>query len=214
MVVGEQVRVNIIVAIVLFVISAAGVDALVYRRAIDKSDANPLVSQRFSINNNGRNESAISSQVVNHVHHRHEQTVGNVHVQTNINITNLITILNTTAVNASQPADATMTTGKLCRSEKKTDDFIAKLLIAVRYVSSLRFHLIDIGDSFDSLIRRPSFIDLRTRIWSITPTDKRQTISKLICDAYRISLTHHTVWQSQRERDIRNELYSLMELIY
>ncbi|XP_055303310.1 uncharacterized protein LOC129568983 [Sitodiplosis mosellana] len=107
-----QVIVNII--IVAFVILASVANAFAYRLAIDKSDEKPLVSERFSINNGvaSTNESVAQREVINHVHHQHQQTIGNVHILTNIDIANLITILNAstptfTSHSDGQPTDAT-----------------------------------------------------------------------------------------------------------
>lgn len=75
--------------------------------AIANVDANPIVRVRFSID--GTN---VSKEVINHVHQEHEQTIGNVHVLTQINIANLITILNTSASTTHPPSDATTNPGK------------------------------------------------------------------------------------------------------
>lgn len=99
-------QVNILV--VTFVVFV-GVDAFVYRYAVDKSNEKPLVSERFSIDSNGNTESTALREVINHVHHQHEQTIGNVHVLTNIDIANTITILNASAPAHSQPIDVTTT---------------------------------------------------------------------------------------------------------
>lgn len=40
------------------------------------------------------NRNIASRETINHVRHQHEQTIGNIHVLTNIDIANLITILN------------------------------------------------------------------------------------------------------------------------
>lgn len=105
-----QVRVNIFV--VTIVMCAVVVNAFAYRLTMGKSDEKPLVSQRFSINSVANNESVISREVINHVHHQHQQTIGNIHILTNIDIANLITILNTSNPTSSstvngQPTDAT-----------------------------------------------------------------------------------------------------------
>lgn len=107
-----QVRVNIFV--VAFAIFAGIVNAFAYRLAIDKSDEKPLVSERFSSNIGASNESVAAREVINHVHHQHQQTIGNVHILTNIDIANLITILNATSPATSsttngQPTDVTAT---------------------------------------------------------------------------------------------------------
>lgn len=98
----------LVVTIVIFI----GVDAFVYRYAVDKSNEKPLVSERFSIDNNGNNESTALREVINHVRHQHEQTIGNVHVLTNIDIANTITILNASVPANSQPNNVTPTPGK------------------------------------------------------------------------------------------------------
>lgn len=77
------------------------------RHVIANSDAKPLVKEQFSINSSGNNESIVSREVINHVRHQHQQTVGNVHILTNIDIANLITILNESASTDGQTADAT-----------------------------------------------------------------------------------------------------------
>lgn len=106
----SQVRVNIF--IVAFVLYAGMVDAFTYRMAINKrSVEKPLVSERFSINSDANNESVVSTGVINHVRHKHEQTIGNVHVLTNIDIANLITIRNTSDPSAGQQTNATVMPG-------------------------------------------------------------------------------------------------------
>lgn len=106
------VRVNVFV--VAFIMCAGVVNAFAYRLGIEKSDEKPLFSERISIDSGVSNESAVSREVINHVHHQHQQTIGNVHILTNIDIANLITILNTSApttssTNNGQPTHATDT---------------------------------------------------------------------------------------------------------
>lgn len=80
--------------------------------AIANADAKPIVRVRFSIDGSTKNGTNVSKEVINHVHHEHEQTIGNVHVLTQINIANLITILNTSASTTHPPSDATTNPGK------------------------------------------------------------------------------------------------------
>lgn len=105
-----KMRVNIFA--VTIVMCAVIVNAFAYRLTMEKSDENPLVNQQFSINSVANNESIVSREVINHVHHQHQQTIGNIHILTNIDIANLITILNTSNPTSSstingQPTDAT-----------------------------------------------------------------------------------------------------------
>lgn len=90
---------------VAFILSL-NVNALVHRLEITMPDDEPMVKDRFSIDGNGNNGSILSREVINHVRHKHEQTVGNVHIVTNIDIANLITILNTSAPVSGQPINA------------------------------------------------------------------------------------------------------------
>lgn len=120
MVVSLQTRMRIVfVAVIIVGLSLLEVDAFVYPLAIDKLNE-PLFKKQHSINGGGSNESVVSGEVINHVRHQHEQTIGNVHILTNIDIANLITILNvsapapTTAV-AGQSTDATTQPGKCLR---------------------------------------------------------------------------------------------------
>lgn len=120
MVVSLQTRMRIVfVAFIIVGLSLLEVDAFVYPLAIDKLNE-PLFKKQHSINGGGSNESVVSGEVINHVRHQHEQTIGNVHILTNIDIANLITILNvsapapTTAV-AGQSTDATTQPGKCLR---------------------------------------------------------------------------------------------------
>lgn len=93
------------------IISSHNVDAFTYHRAIDKLDE-PLVKEQHSINSDRNNERGVSREVINHVRHQHQQTIGNVHIFTNIDIANLITILNVSAASGGQSTDATTTSGK------------------------------------------------------------------------------------------------------
>lgn len=78
--------------LVAFILSF-NVNAVIHRFQITKSDDKPSIKERFTeINSNNGNISA--REVINHVRHKHEQTIGNVHIVTNIDIANLITILN------------------------------------------------------------------------------------------------------------------------
>lgn len=120
MIVSLQTRIRIVfVAFIIVGLSLLEVDAFVYPLAIDKLNE-PLFKKQHSINGGGSNESVVSGEVINHVRHQHEQTIGNVHILTNIDIANLITILNvsapapTTAV-AGQSTDATTQPGKCLR---------------------------------------------------------------------------------------------------
>lgn len=96
----EQMRVNM--SIIAFVALASVANAFAYRLATAKSDEKPLVDERFS-NSGANNESVAQREVINHVHHKHEQTIGNVHILTNIDIANLITILNGSAPTSTSP---------------------------------------------------------------------------------------------------------------
>lgn len=105
---------------VTFILSLNG-NAVVHRLKITVPDNDTTVKERFSLDNSGNNGSIVSRGVINHVRHKHEQTVGNVHILTNIDIANLITILNTSALIPGSSAEApsvTTTTvtapGKLC----------------------------------------------------------------------------------------------------
>ena len=99
----EQRRVNIL--IIAFVALASVANAFAYRLAVDKSDEKPLVDERLSNSGGGgaNNESVAQREVINHVHHKHEQTIGNVHILTNIDIANLITILNGSTPTSTSP---------------------------------------------------------------------------------------------------------------
>lgn len=77
-----------------------------YRVSISKYDEKALANERFSFN--GSNDSA--TEVVNHVRHKHEQTIGNYHIVTNIDIANTITILNSSVPTTSQSSNATVLT--------------------------------------------------------------------------------------------------------
>lgn len=67
---------------------------------------NPIVSERFSVESGANNDSIVSRDVINRVHHQHEQNIGNIHVLTHINIENVITIRNeSNPNNSSHPAD-------------------------------------------------------------------------------------------------------------
>lgn len=126
------VNVQIVISFVLVAfisIFSLNVNALVHRLMIQMPNNQPEVKDRFSINNNSNdnnnnNGSIASSEVINHVRHKHEQTIGNVHIVTNIDIANLITILNMSAPVSGQSIDVPSTTitavpatilpGKLC----------------------------------------------------------------------------------------------------
>lgn len=90
------------IVFVAFILSL-NVNALVHRLKATTPDDEPMVKERFSIDSNVNNGSVLSNRVINHVHHKHEQTVGNVHIVTNIDIANLITILNMSAPISGQP---------------------------------------------------------------------------------------------------------------
>lgn len=105
--------------------------------SVSKYDGKPLVNERFSINGGRSNEIVIPREVINHVRHKHEQTIGNIHISTNIDIANTITILNTSAPTTSQSSNATVLTllvpGKFVAGKPKTSpissnniDFIIK----------------------------------------------------------------------------------------
>lgn len=81
---------------VAFILSI-DVNASVHRLEITVPDKEPVIEERFSVNSSGNNDSVLSREVINRVHHKHEQTIGNVHIVTNIEIANLITILNMSA---------------------------------------------------------------------------------------------------------------------
>lgn len=87
---------NLITFIAFILSLSLNVNALVHRLQIKMPDDEPMVKERISINSNGNNNNGniLSREVINHVRHKHEQTVGNVHIVTNIDIANLITILN------------------------------------------------------------------------------------------------------------------------
>lgn len=40
------------------------------------------------------NQPIVSRETINHVHHKHEHTIDNLHILTHINIANVITVLN------------------------------------------------------------------------------------------------------------------------
>lgn len=82
------------------------VDAFAYRQAIVNVNKKPIVGQRFSVETNVRNGSIIQQDVINRVHHQHEQTIGNIHVLTNIHISNVITVLNATTLRPAIDAKA------------------------------------------------------------------------------------------------------------
>lgn len=102
------------IVFVAFVAIMLSVDAnaSVHRLEITVPDNEPVVKERFSINGNGNNESVVSREVINHVRHKHEQTIGNIHIVTNIDIANLVTILNTSAPLAAPVIPTTTTTIK------------------------------------------------------------------------------------------------------
>lgn len=114
----------------LVVISLVEVDALVYRRTIDE----PLVKEQQSINSNGNNENVVSREVINHVRHQHQQTIGNVHILTNIDIANLITILNVSASNAA--ASATAATGQSTEMTPQSGKCLRKNFISLIMILS------------------------------------------------------------------------------
>lgn len=87
------------------------VNASVHHLEITLPDSEPVVNERFSVN--GNNASVVQREIVNHVRHKHEQTIGNVHIVTNIDIANLITILNSSAPIFGQSTAAAAKPGKL-----------------------------------------------------------------------------------------------------
>lgn len=108
--------------VVVSAIQPAEVDAFAYRHAIVKLDKEPVISGRLSIVDETRNGSIVAKEVINHVHHQHEQTIGNVHVLTNINIANLVTIFNKSVSAIDRPSDATTNPGK--RRKKHTRNHV------------------------------------------------------------------------------------------
>lgn len=96
---------TVYVVLVAYILSF-DVSASVHQLEITVPDTEPVVNERFSVNGSGNNESVLSREIINHVRHKHEQTVGNVHIVTNIDIANLITILNTSAPISAQSVDA------------------------------------------------------------------------------------------------------------
>lgn len=82
--------------VLIAIILSINVNAVVHRLELTKAGDEPMVKERIpNVNSNGNNNGNIlSREVINHVRHKHEQTVGNVHIVTNIDIANLITILN------------------------------------------------------------------------------------------------------------------------
>lgn len=88
------------------------VNAIAYRYAIEKSDT-ASINDQHSINSGGSNESIVSKKVINHVRHQHQQIIGNVHILTNIDIANLITILNESVATGGQSTSASITPGKM-----------------------------------------------------------------------------------------------------
>lgn len=96
-------RVNIL--IIAFVALASVTNAFAYRLAMEKLDEKPLVDEQFSNSGGvGMNDGSVAQrEVINHVHHKHEQTIGNVHILTNIDIANLITILNGSTPTSMSP---------------------------------------------------------------------------------------------------------------
>lgn len=116
---------------VVIILSSYNVNAFVYRHAIDKLDV-PLVKEQHSVNSDRNNERDVSREVINHVHHQHQQTIGNVHILTNIDIANLITILNVSAASGGQSTDATTIPGKWRKNAiSLINDFIKRKLTTV-----------------------------------------------------------------------------------
>lgn len=135
------------VVFVAFVLSFE-VNAVVHVLQIaTKSEDKPLVTERFAnVNSNsngsGNNTNILSREVINHVRHKHEQTIGNVHIVTNIDIANLITILNTSTPISGQSINVPSTTspvavavptvpGKSGSLRQKYSNVITVLLMSV-----------------------------------------------------------------------------------
>lgn len=116
-----SVQTIIYVVFVAFILSF-NVNASVHRLEITVPDNEPVIEERFSVDSSGTNGSVLSREVINHVRHKHEQTIGNVHIVTNIDIANLITILNTSApisvhsIHAPSSAAMTSTAESKCKA--------------------------------------------------------------------------------------------------
>lgn len=136
-IVQVRMRTSVVAFVLLVGISLFKVNAseLSSNRMIDRPNVKPLVKERFSINSNGSSESVVSREVINHVRHQHQQTIGNVHVLTNIDIANLITILNASVPTVGQPTDATSTPGKIVKeSIFSNHDFITNSVCVRRWI--------------------------------------------------------------------------------
>lgn len=81
-------------------------EPLDYRVSVSNFDEKALTNERFAIT--GSNDSA--TELVNRVRHKHEQTIGNYHIVTNIDIANTITVLNSSVPTTSQSSNATVLT--------------------------------------------------------------------------------------------------------
>ncbi|XP_031628522.1 uncharacterized protein LOC116344213 [Contarinia nasturtii] len=91
-------KVNILFVILLICLILCKVNAFEYKLEVDEQ---PLVSERFSADDIGNGESVKSREIINRVHHKHEQNFGDIHVQTNIHIENVVTIRNVSDSNSS-----------------------------------------------------------------------------------------------------------------
>lgn len=59
-----------------------------------QSDQSPIKQLNTERLNDVEKQPIVSRETINHVHHKHEHTIGNLHILTHINIANVITVLN------------------------------------------------------------------------------------------------------------------------
>lgn len=97
---------NLFVALFIFTILCK-INALTYQITVSEK---PLISERFLTDSVGNGEIIKSREITNRVHHKHEQNVGDIHVLTNINIENIVTIRNVS--NSNNPSAVANTTSQ------------------------------------------------------------------------------------------------------
>lgn len=66
------------------------------------SPIEPTITVRL---NDAANPATVSRETINHVHHQHEHTIGNLHILTHINIANVVSVLNASGTSATGAED-------------------------------------------------------------------------------------------------------------
>lgn len=100
---------NVVLVVVILCSSS-----LAYNIERIESEPSPVKQMIVIRLSDEENKPIVSRETINHVHHKHEHTIGNLHIVTHINIANVISVLNAT--------DSQMRTGS--KDHERIDDFM------------------------------------------------------------------------------------------